>query len=226
MMQPLIESFVQQVASGKPIPAVPQANVFPMLDSIEYDQLKSNMRKERLNELPIYINDRGHIVDGRNRVRALQELKLSPDPANIVVVPDHKVTEMVITLNIRRRHLTPGQRAAIIAGLVEPMSKSEAGRRGNIAKGNNIHSPLRKVASKLTLEEGARLADVSRRTMHRCLAGGHEPQHKPAESKAIPAPVLNWLKNTDIQDIVAALASSLPRQRLIQIAQAILEQLR
>jgi ParB-like chromosome segregation protein Spo0J len=107
-MQSIIEAFVNQVASGKSVPAVKQASVFPMLDSVEYNQLKSNMRKRQLIEVPIYINEQGHIVDGRNRVRALQELKLSPDPKNIVVVPDHKITEMVIALNIRRRHLSPG----------------------------------------------------------------------------------------------------------------------
>ena len=82
----------------------PAANIFPMLEDKELQELAEDIRKNGQHE-PISICD-GMILDGRNRSAAC--LIASVEPVTIEVDPEDPVA-YVLSLNLHRRHLTPSQ---------------------------------------------------------------------------------------------------------------------
>lgn len=58
------------------------------------------------------------LVDGRNRVRGAQEAGVEDNIPVVVLPPNADAVAVVASLNIHRRHLTPGQRAHAAAGLI------------------------------------------------------------------------------------------------------------
>lgn len=87
----------------------PVANIFPMMSSEEYAELRADILANGLR-MPIYTHE-GKIVDGRNRYRACEETCTTPrfeewDGRGSLV-------GFVVSLNLQRRHLTSSQKAAI-----------------------------------------------------------------------------------------------------------------
>ncbi len=86
----------------------PAAASLPLLEGAEYDAFVEDIRAKGL-ENPIIITSDKLILDGRNRLRACEDLGIKPkfeeyrgdDPAGFVD-----------SLNIHRRHLNAGQRVA------------------------------------------------------------------------------------------------------------------
>jgi len=89
----------------------PVADIFPMIDSAAFEELKADIKKHGLRE-PIYLFQ-GKVIDGRNRLKACKELKIKPEfrewngEGNLI--------DFVISLNLHRRHLTESQRAMVAA---------------------------------------------------------------------------------------------------------------
>src|SRR5688500_8011923 len=89
------------------------ANLFPMMETDEFDDLVSDVKRHGLIE-PIWTYE-GLILDGRNRYMACQAAEVEPkyreyqgsDPLGFTV-----------SLNIERRHLTPSQRACLAVELL------------------------------------------------------------------------------------------------------------
>lgn len=90
----------------------PLANIFPIIEGDEFNGLVEDIRAHGVRE-PIWLYD-GQIIDGRNRYRAsdiagvdcpLREY-MGDDPVSFVV-----------SLNLKRRHLTESQRAMVAAKL-------------------------------------------------------------------------------------------------------------
>jgi N6-adenosine-specific RNA methylase IME4 len=100
------------------------ANLFPLMDGEEFASLVTDINANGLRE-PIWIH-KDKIVDGRNRYRACLEAKVAPrfrewDGQGSLVM-------FVVSLNLHRRHLSSGQKAAI--GLdVEELLAAEARKR-------------------------------------------------------------------------------------------------
>jgi len=94
----------------------PLANIFPLLEGEEFDHLVTDIRRNGLRE-PIVLTPDGRILDGRNCYLACRADKLKPW---FVTAEDlaEKWRSFVISKNIRRRHLTASQRAAVAAELV------------------------------------------------------------------------------------------------------------
>lgn len=87
------------------------ANGIPEMPDDEYQRLKEDIRLHGQTE-PIRV--RGHdIIDGRSRYRACKELNL---PVKTVQVEgaDEELHLLSLSLNFHRRHLTKGQKAALI----------------------------------------------------------------------------------------------------------------
>lgn len=100
------------------------ADVFPMMSEDEYRGLVEDIRANGLLE-PIWVNADGRLLDGRNRLKACLELGVTP---RVQTYSGDSPVAFVVGLNIHRRHLTTGQRAA--AGVkLEPMLAEEARAR-------------------------------------------------------------------------------------------------
>jgi len=88
----------------------PLCTLFPRLTGQEFESLKNDIRENGLRE-PIIIHD-GMILDGGNRYRACLEAGIEPC---VMKFGGGNLVSYVISANLHRRHLTPGQQAAIVA---------------------------------------------------------------------------------------------------------------
>ena len=115
---------------------------FPMLSADEFATLRDDIREHgQLEPITLY---NGEVLDGRNRLAAVTELDIDPkfrdyegdDPLSYVV-----------SINLIRRSLSPGQRAAVGARLT---ADSEYGRDGPDPESDPIGSvSVREVAEQL-----------------------------------------------------------------------------
>jgi N6-adenosine-specific RNA methylase IME4/ParB-like chromosome segregation protein Spo0J len=91
------------------------ANLFPEMSAQEFEELKKDIGMNGL-QMPILLYQ-GKVVDGRHRLRACTELAIQPRFEEMNAANDAKVNQAVISINLRRRHLTESQRAIIAARL-------------------------------------------------------------------------------------------------------------
>ena len=110
----------------------PASNLFPMLGDAELWELAEDVSQRGLLE-PIVVHE-GLILDGRNRWVACQRAGRAPR-TRAWEGEGGSPTAYVISKNLRRRHLEPGQRAAIAAEalpLFEAEAKERQGRRTDL----------------------------------------------------------------------------------------------
>jgi ParB-like chromosome segregation protein Spo0J len=107
--------------SPQVIPFHPLAGMFPLLDGAEFKDLAADIKKNGLREK--ITKYQGQILDGRNRYRACLNAKIEPQFEEFQG-DDPAAAAFVISKNIRRRHLTGGQRRDLIAKLL----KAQPGR--------------------------------------------------------------------------------------------------
>lgn len=88
----------------------PLCTLFPRITGDEFEALKNDIKENGLRE-PIIIHD-GMILDGGNRYRACIEIGIEPGTMKF---GGGNPVSYVISANLHRRHLTPGQQAAIVA---------------------------------------------------------------------------------------------------------------
>lgn len=165
----------------------PLANIFPLMAADEYVALKSDIRQYGLREA-IWILD-GQILDGRNRFKACQEVGVTPilkeyegeDPAAFVV-----------SLNLKRRHLSESQRAMVAAKL----ANLENGVRADRSSANLQSLPP------VTQSEAASLLNVSPRSVATA---------KKVEEQAEPE-LVEAVANGQVSVSAAAMATALPRE--------------
>jgi 16S rRNA G966 N2-methylase RsmD len=141
---------------------------FPELQEQEYRLLVEDIRNRGLLE-PVTLYE-GKILDGRHRYRACRE-------AGVEVVFEEfsgdDAVGYVIAKNIVRRHLTPGQRAALVLEyreLVERLEEEARARKeANLKRGseppNGSREPFGKLGSRS--QHLATLANVSPATVKR-----------------------------------------------------------
>ena len=136
---------------SNPIKPHPFAALFPELPLEELTQLARDI-KERGQLEPIILY-KGAILDGRNRYRACQIAGVKPRIEEF----DAKATrrspeELILSRNLRRRHLSVGQKAAIALEWSEQIELS-AGPEKNKGRGR----------PKGTLSEGAEKIGINER---------------------------------------------------------------
>lgn len=100
------------------------ANLFPMMSDEEFNELVNDIKENGQRE-PITVY-KYQIIDGRNRYAACQKLDIKP----IVREWDGKgsPTMYAISLNLKRRHLTSAQKAAVAVDML-PLLEAEAAER-------------------------------------------------------------------------------------------------
>ena len=91
----------------------PVADLFPLMSEAEYQGLKEDINENGQREDIVVW--KGQLIDGRNRLRACNELGRNPSIAEL----DDELDPLkyVISHNLHRRHLTTSQRAMVAAGI-------------------------------------------------------------------------------------------------------------
>ncbi len=107
------------------------AEIFPLMEGDEYQALVDDIQERGLLE-PIWVYD-DQIIDGRNRYRACIDANVEPRVQEFSGNTKDLV-HFVVSLNLIRRHLTPGQRAAL-AVTIRPMLAKQAKKRQYQAEG-------------------------------------------------------------------------------------------
>ncbi|MEI8248840.1 MAG: ParB N-terminal domain-containing protein [Lentisphaerota bacterium] len=105
------------------------AAAFPLTEGKEFEQMKKSIETEG-QQIPV-IMYKGKLLDGRNRWRACRELGRM-----VKYVEWHgpgTAEEMILAINLRRRHLTTGQKAAIAVKLL-PFIEQQAAKRSKSGK--------------------------------------------------------------------------------------------
>ena len=88
----------------------PIADLFPLMEAADLDDLAADIREHDLRE-PIWLHPDGRIIDGRNRSLACEIAGVEPRFQRW----DGKgsLAAFVVSLNLKRRHLTTSQRAMV-----------------------------------------------------------------------------------------------------------------
>jgi ParB-like chromosome segregation protein Spo0J len=126
----------------------PITNVFPRMTPHEFDEFKEDIRQNGVL-MPIVLID-GKIIDGRHRAQACEELHLEPP---VIEIADDPLA-VAHSLNVRRRHLSPDQIAAIFkrlqadyprlaAKITEFKTQAAAARSNNLKRGASRCRPGR-----------------------------------------------------------------------------------
>ena len=133
------------------------ASLFPLMDGEPFNELVESVRQHGVRQ-PVVIHD-GVLVDGRNRLRAVERLK---DDGLVVEVPTvelsslthgaNNIVDWIYTTNKIRRHMTPDA-LAMVAGQMLPLLKAEAeeGQKASqFQKGKSGNPSGKKQATKKT----------------------------------------------------------------------------
>lgn len=126
----------------------PLASLFPRMAGAEFEALKSDIKTNGLRQ-PI-VTHQGMILDGGNRYQACMDLGIKPLMTEYT--GDNLVT-YVLSANFFRRHLSPGQQAAIVASAQDWASAQTVG-----------NPQLRNVAQLKTAADRAAQSGASFRT--------------------------------------------------------------
>ncbi|MCH8269995.1 MAG: ParB N-terminal domain-containing protein [Planctomycetes bacterium] len=167
--------------------------LFPDMPTDEYKELVADIKANGCH-VPVVLYD-GVILDGRHRWKACAELKIDCPTVNWKPKKGQSPTEYAVALNMHRRHLSAGQRAAIRADAI-PLIRAEKAKVSNETSGD-------------TLTAAAKSAGVSRATMaradkrrredpeaHEAAKRGEKPKKSsgpPPARKPKPKPVLDGL---------------------------------
>ena len=139
----------------------PLCEMFPEMPDEDYQKLRDDIAGSGQLE-PIVLFG-GKILDGRHRYRACIEIGIEPWVKEYDG-PDSPV-DYVISVNLRRRHLTESQRAQIFAALCKWQPGSN--QHGGITTEGEVVS---RDTTQFTRTQGAALANVSEPTMARAMA--------------------------------------------------------
>jgi len=101
------------------------ADIFPMMTSKEYNELKRDIKEN--GQMDDIITYEGKILDGRNRFKATSELGIKP---NLSEYEGDNPLQFVMSTNLRRRHLTDSQKAVVGRRYVKYYSVFAKGRQG------------------------------------------------------------------------------------------------
>ncbi len=105
--------------------------LFPALSAEAFAALKADIA-ERGVLVPVEVDELGQVIDGHHRVRAWSELRAEgvsvpayPRVVRVLGSDDARVRH-ALTLNLARRHLSPGERAELVRDLA---ARGVSGRR-------------------------------------------------------------------------------------------------
>jgi ParB-like chromosome segregation protein Spo0J len=100
------------------------AEIFPLMGGDDLEALAADIKQNGLRQ-PLVLNANGELLDGRNRLRACELAGVTPE----FVTMDGDPVAIVVSLNVKRRNLTAGQRAIAAAEAWDMFADSRAERR-------------------------------------------------------------------------------------------------
>lgn len=119
----------------------PLCTLFPRMSGADFDALKADIAQHGVR-LPIVTHD-GLILDGGNRYRACMELGMEP---RFEEFEGDGIVAFVLSANLHRRHMTPGQQAAIVAS-AQDWATAQA--HGGVRRGDQTATlPLETIADR------------------------------------------------------------------------------
>jgi N6-adenosine-specific RNA methylase IME4 len=116
-----------ELADARELPWHPIASLFPLLTGAEFEEFVADVRGPHGVREKVWIYQ-GQILDGRNRARAAAAAGV-PCPAREYVGDDP--VGFVVSLNLKRRHLSESQRAMVAARL----ATLRDGQRADLVEG-------------------------------------------------------------------------------------------
>lgn len=117
----------------------PLCTLFPRMADAEFNALVQDIATNGLRQ-PIVLHEK-MILDGGNRYRACIAAEVEPD---FIEHDGGNLVSFVLSANMHRRHMTPGQQAAIVASAqdwakAQPASRPEkAGNLAGLSKAGNL----------------------------------------------------------------------------------------
>lgn len=136
----------------------PLCTLFPRMAEAEFWALVADIKANGLRH-PIVLHD-GMILDGGNRYRACAAADVIPVYENFA---GDSIVAYVLSANLHRRHLSPGQQAAIVASAQDWAMAQMAGKpvSGKIA---GLHRVEDRAAQSGASERTQRMADMVAKT--------------------------------------------------------------
>jgi ParB-like chromosome segregation protein Spo0J len=159
----------------------PVADLFPMMSASEFARLKSDIEANGQREDIVVW--RGLLIDGRNRLKACEELSIEPQIAELMDETDP--VQYALSHNLHRRHLTTAQRAIVAAKL------------STMEVGSNQHTEG--VSNETPSNKAAELLSVSRASVMRAkhvLANGSTALATAVEAGEVPVSLAERLLKT------------------------------
>lgn len=148
------------------------ANIMPLMNDEEIETLAQDIKENGLHESIILFE--GKILDGRNRYKACERAGVKPHFEHYA---GSSAVSFVISLNVKRRHLTASQKAAI-AVEAEPFFAAEAKKRQLATQNNKAGKAVKEI---LPEQEKSQARDQA------ALAVGGVSGRYVSEAKAIKA---------------------------------------
>lgn len=109
----------------------PMAALFPMLSAEELKELATDIKENGLQQA-IMLDKDGLLVDGRNREAACEIAKVKPEYETLNGID---AETYIISQNLARRHMNPGQRAMVVAMMYpEKHGPGGRGQKGSAAE--------------------------------------------------------------------------------------------
>lgn len=135
----------------------PLANLIPPMSGDEYENLKDSIKSNGLLNPIILFED--SILDGKHRFKACSELKIKPKFQNF---HENGVSaiEFIVSQNLDRRNLNPGQKACAACNLYDEMKIPHSYHKA--PKDDSINERQRRTSFKVATLTGARRGSIEK----------------------------------------------------------------
>ena len=109
----------------------PLADIFPLMEGGEFDELVGDIKRRGLHESIIIFEEK--VLEGRNRARACEKAGVEPHYKELIGT-EEEATRYVISANIQRRHLKPSQRRESLKTLLKMNPEQSDRSLGSMTK--------------------------------------------------------------------------------------------
>jgi ParB-like chromosome segregation protein Spo0J len=164
----------------------PAADVFPMLPDEELDALAEDIKAHGIR-VPIgfftKFDGNGKVIenwliDGRNRLAAAERAGIDPSDIPEAQVHCSDPVSWIISLNIRRRHLTKQQQADLIVAAIKAGEKPTQAESVSRQDGEKLKEGRPRDETKAAIVSTAAEHGISKRTAERAIAKAEGPKSR------------------------------------------------